>query len=107
MKIIALAENAAADAVAAQAWVQCAQTPFLPGFTVVGGIYFSGNLAAAGTFKIQSCPDQGVSAITDQMVCNTIIGKEGAVTLDNYMRANCTGAGTAGSKYSAYLYADN
>lgn len=105
MQVLALAENAAADAVATQAWVVLNATPFLPGRQVTGSIFFSGNLAAAATIKIQSSPDQ--AAITDQLVCSTIVGKDGNVTLDTNMRANCTAAGTAGAKYSAYLYADN
>lgn len=103
MQTLALAENVAADAVANQAWVVLSATPFLPGRQVTGSIFFSGNYAAAGTVKIQSSPDQ--AAITDQLVANAVVGRDGNVTLDVNMRAACTVAGTAGSKYSAYLYA--
>lgn len=103
MQVLALAENAAADAIAAQAAVVLSATPFYPGRQVVGSIFFSGNYAAAGTVKIQSSPDNVVW--TDQLVAAAIVGRDGNVTLDTYMRANCTVAGTAASKYSAYLYA--
>jgi hypothetical protein len=103
MQSLALAENAAADAVAAQAGVQLLNTPFYPGRTCVGVVIYSGNMAAAATVKIQSCPDNFVAAATDQLTSSTLVGKVGTVGTDNYMRANCTAAGTAGSKYSAYL----
>lgn len=103
MQVIALAENVAADAIANQASVALSTTPFLPGRVVVGQITFSGNYAAAGVVKIQSSPDN--AAWTDQLTANTINDKEGNVTLDAYMRAACTAAGTAASKYSAYLLA--
>ena len=103
MQVLALAENVAADAVAAQVGVALLNTPFLPGRQVVGEISFSGNYAVAGTIKIQSSPDN--ATWTDQLVAATINAKEGDVATDNYMRANCTAAGTAASKYSVYLFA--
>ncbi|MGH3632693.1 MAG: hypothetical protein ACRDTS_01050 [Mycobacterium sp.] len=101
MQSLALAENIAADAVAAQAGVALTATPFYPGRSVVGVVVYSGNMAAAATVKIQSAPDN--ATWTDQLTSSTLVGKFGVVGTDNYMRANCTAAGTAGSKYSAYL----
>lgn len=102
MQALALAENVAADAVAAQAWVALSTTPFYPNRGCVGVICVSSDMAAAATIKIQSSPDDGTT-VNDQLTQASLVTKMGSIGTDGYMRANCTVAGTAGSKYSAYL----
>lgn len=105
MQVLPLGENIAADAVAAQAGIQLVATPFYPGRQVVAIVDYSGNMAAAATVLVQSAPDN--ATWTTVMTSSTLVPKYQNVATDLWMRMNVTVAGTAGSKCSAYLLADN
>lgn len=102
-KLLTLATAVAATGTVAQTGVATQQTPFSPGFNAIVNINSTG-VTGTPTILIQTSPDNSTWTTVATMNVITRSGFQQEITLDKYVRANQTVAGSAGT-YDAYIEA--
>lgn len=100
-KLLTLATAVAATGTVAQTGVATTATPFAPGMNAVVQINTTG-LTGTPTILIQTSPDNSTWTTVATLNVITRSGFRAEITLDKYVRANQTVAGSAGT-YDAYL----
>lgn len=102
-KLLTLATAVAATGTVAQTGVSTQATPFAPGHNAVVEIACTG-VTGTPTIVIQTSPDNSTWTTVATLNVITRSGFQAEITLDKYIRANQTAAGSAGT-YDAYLTA--
>lgn len=100
-KLLQLAAAVAATGTVAQTGVETQDTPFAPGMSAVLCINLTG-VTGTPTILCQTSPDNSTWTTVATLAVITRTGYMVEITLDKYVRANQTVAGSAGT-YDMYL----
>lgn len=101
-KLLTLATAVAATGTVAQTGVETTAAPFAPGFNAIAEIDFTG-VTGTPTVLIQTSPDNSTWTTVATLAVITRAVYKVEITLNKYIRANQTVAGSAGT-YDAYVY---